>query len=45
MTVRFLLIAVPSFATGRGEILTPVEPVLTGYYIVLLNPGVQYQYQ
>jgi 4-diphosphocytidyl-2-C-methyl-D-erythritol kinase len=30
----------PSFATGRGEILHPVGPVLSGYYLVLLNPGV-----
>lgn len=36
----FFIDAVPSFATGRGEELTPVAPVLKGYYFVLLNPGV-----
>jgi 4-diphosphocytidyl-2-C-methyl-D-erythritol kinase len=30
----------PSFATGRGEILQPAGPLLSGYYLLLLNPGV-----
>ena len=30
----------PSFASGRGEILTPVGPVLEGYHLVIINPGV-----
>lgn len=30
----------PAFASGRGEILESVNPVLSGYYIILLNPGV-----
>jgi 4-diphosphocytidyl-2-C-methyl-D-erythritol kinase len=30
----------PSFAIGRGEILSPVKPVLEGYYLVLINPGI-----
>jgi 4-diphosphocytidyl-2-C-methyl-D-erythritol kinase len=30
----------PSFASGRGEILEAVNPVLSGYYLLLLNPGV-----
>ena len=30
----------PAFATGRGEISEPVKPVLDGYYLLLLNPGV-----
>jgi 4-diphosphocytidyl-2-C-methyl-D-erythritol kinase len=29
----------PSLASGRGEILEPVTPVLSGYYLLLLNPG------
>ena len=29
-----------SFATGRGEILQPASPVLSGYYLLLLNPGI-----
>lgn len=35
----FFINPVPSYATGKGEILRSVEPVLKGYYIVLLNPG------
>lgn len=35
----FFLNGVPSFAEGRGEIITPVKP-LSGYHIVLVNPGV-----
>ncbi len=30
----------PAFAQGRGEIIEPVSPVLSGYYLLLLNPGV-----
>ena len=30
----------PAFALGRGEELKPINPVLTGYYILLLNPGI-----
>ena len=30
----------PAFACGRGEILEPINPLLSGYYLVLLNPGV-----
>jgi 4-diphosphocytidyl-2-C-methyl-D-erythritol kinase len=29
----------PAFATGRGEILEPIDPLLSGYYLLLLNPG------
>jgi len=36
----FFVDPVPSLATGRGEILKPVKPFLTGYHIVLLNPGI-----
>lgn len=36
----FFIEGVPSFAKGRGEILSPVVNVLSGYYLVLLNPGV-----
>jgi 4-diphosphocytidyl-2-C-methyl-D-erythritol kinase len=36
----FFIEGVPSFASGRGEILSPVLEVLSGYYLVLLNPGV-----
>jgi len=31
----------PAIGTGRGEILDPVEPELTGYELVLINPGLQ----
>lgn len=37
----FFLDPVPSFATGRGEVLTPVDPFLEKYHIVLLNPGIK----
>ena len=30
----------PAFASGRGELLEPVNPLLSGYYLLLLNPGV-----
>jgi 4-diphosphocytidyl-2-C-methyl-D-erythritol kinase len=36
----FFIDSVPAFASGRGEILTPVNPVLKGFYIMLANPGV-----
>lgn len=35
----FFIDGVPSFASGRGEILSPVANVLSGYYLVLANPG------
>ena len=30
----------PSIATGRGELMEPLEAFLSGYYILLLNPGI-----
>jgi len=36
----FFIDGIPALATGRGEKLTPVTPVLSGFYLVLLNPGV-----
>ncbi len=36
----FFAEGVPSFATGRGELLTPVNAALSGFYLVLLNPGI-----
>jgi 4-diphosphocytidyl-2-C-methyl-D-erythritol kinase len=36
----FFIDCTPSFACGRGEVLTPVKPVLKGYYLVIINPGV-----
>jgi 4-diphosphocytidyl-2-C-methyl-D-erythritol kinase len=36
----FFINEIPSFATGRGEIMEPVPPILTGYYFILLNPQV-----
>jgi 4-diphosphocytidyl-2-C-methyl-D-erythritol kinase len=35
----FFLNPVPSFATGRGEILKPVKNLLEGYHLILMNPG------
>jgi 4-diphosphocytidyl-2-C-methyl-D-erythritol kinase len=37
----FFIDGIPTLGCGRGEILTPVKTVLSGYYIVILNPGVQ----
>jgi 4-diphosphocytidyl-2-C-methyl-D-erythritol kinase len=31
----------PAFASGRGELLKPIWPVLSGYYLLLLNPGIE----
>jgi 4-diphosphocytidyl-2-C-methyl-D-erythritol kinase len=31
----------PAFASGRGEILEPINHVLSGLYLMLLNPGVR----
>jgi 4-diphosphocytidyl-2-C-methyl-D-erythritol kinase len=35
----FFISGTPAFANGRGEITTPIAPVLAGYYLCLLNPG------
>jgi 4-diphosphocytidyl-2-C-methyl-D-erythritol kinase len=37
----FFIDCVPSLATGRGEIMTPVKPILSGFYLVLVNPSVR----
>lgn len=37
----FFIDAKPAYATGRGEIMSPVKVDLEGYYMVLLNPGVK----
>jgi 4-diphosphocytidyl-2-C-methyl-D-erythritol kinase len=36
----FFINCQPSFASGKGEILSPVGDVLSGLYIVLVNPGI-----
>lgn len=36
----FFIDSRPSFATGRGEMLEPVNSILQGFNIVLLNPGI-----
>ena len=30
----------PVVATGRGEIMQPIGPILAGYYVVLVYPGI-----
>lgn len=35
----FFIKCIPSLVTGRGEILTAVEPVLKGFYLMLVVPG------
>ena len=36
----FFIINTPAFATGRGEILKPINVNLDGYRIVIVNPGI-----
>jgi len=36
----FFIINQPCYATGRGEILTPVQLDLSGYQLVLVHPGI-----
>jgi len=36
----FFIINTPAFASGRGEILKPINVNLDGYYIVIVNPGI-----
>ncbi len=36
----FFIINQPCHGTGRGEVLTPVQPKLDGYELVLVNPGI-----
>lgn len=36
----FFLVNQPSFATGRGEQIKPVDINLKGYYLVLILPGI-----
>lgn len=37
----FFIESLPSHALGRGEILEPVDHILKGYHIVILNPGIK----
>lgn len=36
----FFLYNRPCLATGRGEVLTPLDLNLKGYYLTLINPGI-----
>ncbi|MCE2825203.1 MAG: 4-(cytidine 5'-diphospho)-2-C-methyl-D-erythritol kinase [Sediminibacterium sp.] len=36
----FFILNKPAFATGRGEILKPINVNLDGYTIVIVNPGI-----
>ena len=36
----FFIINTPAFASGRGEILKPINVNLDGYRIVIVNPGI-----
>lgn len=31
----------PLFAEGRGELFSPLKPLLGGYYIMIVNPGIE----
>lgn len=37
----FFIDGIPSYARGRGEILKTVNRSLSGFYLVLINPGVK----
>ena len=41
----FFIINKPCFAQQRGEILEPVELNLSGYKLVLINPGITCKYR
>jgi 4-diphosphocytidyl-2-C-methyl-D-erythritol kinase len=36
----FFISGQPAYATGQGEKLEPVGNILSGYYLILINPGV-----
>ncbi len=36
----FFLRNIPCFATGRGEVLNPIDLNLNGYYLMIVNPGI-----
>lgn len=36
----FFIDSQPAFASGKGEVLTPVRSVLSGFYGALFNPGI-----
>jgi 4-diphosphocytidyl-2-C-methyl-D-erythritol kinase len=36
----FFILNCPAYATGRGEILKPIQVNLDGYSIVIVNPGI-----
>jgi 4-diphosphocytidyl-2-C-methyl-D-erythritol kinase len=36
----FFIDSIPCYATGRGELLQPVNSILSGYYILIINPGI-----
>ncbi len=36
----FFILNKPAYATGRGELLKPVSVDLTGYTLVIINPGI-----
>jgi 4-diphosphocytidyl-2-C-methyl-D-erythritol kinase len=36
----FFIINQPAYATGRGEVLTPLQLSLSGFYIAIINPGI-----
>lgn len=36
----FFIDSVPAYAEGRGEILTPLKPLKTGYHLIMANPGI-----
>jgi 4-diphosphocytidyl-2-C-methyl-D-erythritol kinase len=36
----FFIENIPAFAEGRGEIMTPLKPILVGYHLLIVIPGI-----
>lgn len=36
----FFIDSIPTYAEGRGEIMTPVKPLPDGYHLLLVSPGI-----
>jgi 4-diphosphocytidyl-2-C-methyl-D-erythritol kinase len=37
----FFIESIPAYAEGRGELLSPLNPLKDGFHLVLMNPGIK----